>query len=160
MTATAFPRFNPRLVLPALAATVLLLAGCPAKPAVGTLSGRVTNQGKPVTDARILFENAELGAGTMLELDADGRFTVATADGPGLPPGIYKVAIKPKGKGSGMPTATGDLPVEALAGSSFANEPPPKNDLVPDRFNSFDAGGLQTEIRPGANPSWDIDLGK
>ena len=55
---------------------------------------------------------------------------------------------------------TGDLPLEALAGSSAAKEPPPTNSLIPADFYNFDNSGLAVEIKAGENPVWEIDLGK
>ena len=117
--------FTPRGVLGVLFLGTMLILGC-TQPgsALGPLSGRVTNNGQAVTSARIHFENAELGAGTVIDLDAEGKFSVATADGPGLPPGKYRVAIKPQRISAAM-SPTGDLPLEALAGSSAAKDPPP-----------------------------------
>lgn len=139
---------------------ILFVVGCsPPGPVLGTLAGRVTNNGKPVTGARIYFENAELGTGTVADLDAEGRFSVATADGPGLPLGKYRVAIKPQGISAAL-SPTGDLPLEALAGSSAAKDPPPSNSLIPADFYDFDNSGLAVEIKAGENPVWEIDLGK
>jgi len=138
---------------------LVALSGCGSGPPRGLLAGRVTNRGQAVTKARIYFENAEQGTGAVVELNEQGRFEVATAEGPGLPPGVYQVAIKPQGAGA-APSRSGELPPEALAGSSASKDPPPMNELIPAKFYDFAESGLKIEIRDGKNPDWDIDLGK
>jgi hypothetical protein len=143
----------------AIMAAAMVCAGCDSGPPRGLLAGNVTNKGQAITGARIYFENAELGAGAVIDLDADGRFTVATAEGPGLPPGKYQVAIKPQGKTSAT-SPPQEIPVEALAGSSAAKDPAPANELIPPKFHDLAESGLQIEIKEGENPDWEIDLGK
>lgn len=147
-----------RQLLGLLLVSSLFGCGCGEKqPPLGALSGQVTQGGQPVTAARIHFENAEQGTGTFVELDAEGKFTLSSADGPGLPPGKYQVAIKPQGSSLARP-ASGDLPPEALAGSSAAQEPPPVNPLLPAKYHSFATSGLSIDLQAGANPAWEIKL--
>lgn len=77
-----------------LAGTLALVAGCSRER--GSVVGRVTFQGKPVTGARIVFSDPEYGTYITAALDADGRFEMRTAEGPGLWVGTYKVTIVPE----------------------------------------------------------------
>ena len=56
--------------------------------------GVVTFQGKPVPkEARVAFLNSETGRFIAAELDDNGEYRVGVADGWGLPPGSYQVAV-------------------------------------------------------------------
>ncbi len=71
------------------------LPGCNRK-ALGPVSGRVTFQGKPVSDgASIYFCDNLRGTHMTALLDKDGTYRVEMAEGFGLPPGQYDVAILP-----------------------------------------------------------------
>lgn len=78
---------------------VILFAGCgsasreidPIFPVTGT----VTLSGAPLGDIRIVFENKELAISTMVDVDSEGKYTVLTADGKGLPVGSYVVYLMP-----------------------------------------------------------------
>src|SRR5262245_22903429 len=61
----------------------------------GTVTGKVTNGGKPVSPATILFENSSEGISRSVEIKSDGTFEVRTYKEAGLPVGSYKVAITP-----------------------------------------------------------------
>ena len=69
--------------------------GCGKSEVIGKVSGKVTFQGEPVSEGLVLLSNAEKGVHVMAELRGDGTFDVETADGFGLPPGTYQVAITP-----------------------------------------------------------------
>ena len=58
------------------------------------VSGRVTLNGQPVTDATISFTDLKNGFGASAVVDADGTFEVITLKG-GMQPGTYSVAIMP-----------------------------------------------------------------
>ncbi len=58
------------------------------------VSGRVTLNGQPVTDATISFTDVKNGFGASAVVDADGNFEVVTLKG-GMQPGTYSVAIMP-----------------------------------------------------------------
>ncbi len=77
-----------------LAAALVLGTGCSRER--GNVVGRVTFQGKPVTNARVVFCDPEYGTYITAALDADGRFEMRTAEGPGLWVGPYKVTIVPE----------------------------------------------------------------
>lgn len=57
----------------------------------GTVAGRVTLNGKPLTDANVKFHNPDLGVGITCELNPDGTFVSNTK----IPEATYKVAISP-----------------------------------------------------------------
>lgn len=52
-----------------------LLAGCGSRgPALGRVTGRVTLDGKPLADARIVFQPRQKGAPSVAVTDKDGRY--------------------------------------------------------------------------------------
>lgn len=79
----------------------LALSGCGSeKPKLVTATGRVTQNGAPVTAGSVWFHPAE-GSGYTGEkpsgqLQLDGTFAAKTFPyGDGLPPGTYKVTLSP-----------------------------------------------------------------
>ncbi len=81
------------MTIAALALASLAACGCGRE--TGKVTGRVTFQGKPVTEGRIMFSDPEYGTYFTAPLDANGRFEMRTAEGPGLWVGPYKVTILP-----------------------------------------------------------------
>ena len=80
------------------AALVLLATaptGCKNSKMFGTVSGKVTFQGEPVSEGLVLLTNTEQGIYVSAELRPDGSFDVVTAGGFGLVPGTYQVAVTP-----------------------------------------------------------------
>jgi hypothetical protein len=112
-----------------------LAFGC-GGPAPGTLEGRVTFQGKPVTDNHVAFFSPEAGVGASAELDTDGRFRVAGA----VTPGRYAVWIEPPPRAS---------PLENL--------PPPKAGPVPMKYRRQETTDLTVDVAGGRN-RFDLQL--
>jgi hypothetical protein len=84
-----------RVVLTVFTAAVLaVLPGCggggPAGP-TGSVAGKVTFEGKPVTEGHVSFLNETAGAGDEAPLKSDGSYAVAKP----LPTGEYKVMVIP-----------------------------------------------------------------
>lgn len=84
---------------------LLATLGCSSSEQGGMVSGRVTLNGKPLTDANIKFHNADLGVGITCPLRPDGTFASDTK----IPEATYQVAISPAASvhepgASGMPT--------------------------------------------------------
>jgi hypothetical protein len=70
-------------------------AGCNSGPAIGDVKGRVTFEGKPVTEGSVSFFNPSLGTGADAPLQGDGMFVIKT-QARGLPVGEYIVFITPE----------------------------------------------------------------
>jgi hypothetical protein len=68
----------------------LALGGCQDQPA-GTVSGKVSYRGKPVTTGSVNFYAPEKGVGATAELDSSGAFTIKEP----LDAGNYKVYFLP-----------------------------------------------------------------
>jgi len=88
-----------RILLVAIA--VLSLAGCGSKGGKGALSGKVTYKGQPVNGASlVLLPASGQGSEAIIPVRQDGTFSTT-----GIPPGEYKVIVKPAESSSQLPSA-------------------------------------------------------
>ena len=126
---------------------LLWIAGC-SRAEVGSVAGKVSLDGNPVSGAVIVFENAERGVSVNAELTADGTYTVRTFDTGGLPPGEYAVAVRPGG------IAGTDAP---LAGEEFPQNDSP-GQAIPARYHGTQTSGLRATVQAGRNPPFDFQL--
>jgi hypothetical protein len=119
--------------------------GCGKRVVLAPLTGRVTFKGKPVADgAQILFANAERGTFITAKLDGDGKFKVGLAEGYGLYPGDYKVAIMP---------APGSIP----AGDGKEPVIPKFRPDIPFRYRFLDRTPLKMTL-PAAGLVYDVEM--
>ena len=75
----------------------LFSAGCnrhPTGPPKHPTTGVLTNDGKPVADAQVVFHSAELHMSRAAVTDSDGHFVVRAGTGNGLPAGTYQVVVR------------------------------------------------------------------
>lgn len=72
-----------------------VFAGCTSAEPVGLVSGTLTLDNKPYPHAAVVFSNHERGIHIAMNVDSQGKFTLRTAKGPGLPVGIYYVSVTP-----------------------------------------------------------------
>ena len=75
---------------------VLALAGCGSGVTLLPVSGTVTIDDKPVAGAAVLFQPAGGGPAAHAVTDADGRYTLETANSKGAVPGEHKVTVTKK----------------------------------------------------------------
>lgn len=106
-----------------------MVVGCSSSESGGTVSGRVTLNGKPLTDANVKFLNPDLGVGITCALDADGTFASDTR----IPEATYQVAISPPNT-SHQPGDTGMPVIPKL----------PKD--LPKKYTSTDTSDLKAEV--------------
>jgi len=104
MSSITFPRL-PRALGALLLLAALVLVGCKGKP-MGSVSGTVKRQGKPVPIGSIQFINSEKGSGASGQLDSNGNYTLEGQ----IEAGTYKVYLQapvpeqlPPGKASKRP---------------------------------------------------------
>ncbi|MBY0456793.1 MAG: carboxypeptidase-like regulatory domain-containing protein [Gemmataceae bacterium] len=80
-------------------------AGCERPVKLAEVKGRVTFQGKPPgAGVQVLFSNPNGGTDILAPLDADGYYRVGMAEGYGLPPAPYQVAVHPPPLNPNFPT--------------------------------------------------------
>lgn len=111
----------------------LLAIGCGSSD-LGKVTGKVTLDGQPLSDAILLFSPTSGGPPSSAKTDSDGRFQVIhTREERGAVPGEHEVWIS-----TALPADTdGETPRPAIA------ERVPPSYRVP--------GGLKAEVKPGSN---------
>jgi len=129
MWPTLFSR--PRRALGGLLLVALVLTGCQGGKKMGTVSGKVTYKGNPVTAGEVQFTMPEKGLGSSAKLDDSGAYTLAGQ----LEAGTYKVYIQP-------PTPEQLPPGQA---------PKPVKFDVPRKFQNLTTTPLTKEVKAGAN---------
>lgn len=128
---------------------LLLISGCGGGKPAGKVSGKVTFNGAPVTEAAIVFENQAAGVSAKVNLGPDGTYVAKTADSIGLPPGNYQVAVTPS-----QVAETDEVPLVA-APSGNEQDPP---SAIPAKYHSPATSGLTADVKAGDNPPFDFDL--
>jgi len=128
MRSITFPRLQRSLGVLVLIA--LVLVGCKGKQ-TGTVSGKVTFKGKPLTSGEVQFINPEKGAGSSGQLDSSGNYTLAGQ----LEAGKYKVYIQP-------PTP------EQLPPGKVSTRPPFD---VPPKFQDPSQTPISKDVKVGPN---------
>jgi hypothetical protein len=137
---------------PLLCATILLLlTGCNTEPR-GTLTGHVTKNGEPVTQAMVLFENAAEGRSINISVDETGSFKAMSEGKAGLPPGTYQVAVRPDA------FASSDQPPPLVeAGASSTTE---ASTTIPKKYQDPATSEISVTVVEGENPPLEIELAK
>lgn len=144
------PMGLPLQSLATLFVAVALSEGCEQSPVrpIGTVHGKVSTAGLPVSQGSILFENTFAGVSTLASLEPDGSYRVRTHAEAGLPVGKYHVAVTPQR------ISTGTMP---LAGSE-PKIPPKIVTSIPPKYHLIKTSPLFAEVKEGENPPFNFDL--
>ena len=120
-----------------------MLLGCgKAEEPLGSVSGTVLQQGKPVNGALVLFSNREIGVESTATTDAGGQFTMRLDRAGGLPIGTYKVSVM-------EPPADRPQPQN---GMEFSGPPPkPQVSSIPQRYGDIATSELTANVQRGEN---------
>jgi hypothetical protein len=131
---------------------LVLAAGCSSS---GTITGKITYQGRPVTGGTVLFASADGKGNVSSQIGADGSYTINK-----MPAGLAKIAVETKsaqptqsrfgvGPPKGMQPPPGTVPEGAKSvydsGSATA-----KAELLPDTYGNPESSGLTFEVKGGA----------
>ena len=127
-------RYYPPLSTALLGVFILsaaVLAGCGGdRPELGTVTGRITLNGKPLAGAEIIFQH-QTKRFSRGETDTEGRYELLyVRDVPGAALGMHRVVVT-------------------------AKDPATRRQLVPPRYNHQTT--LEREVRAGHN-AFDFDL--
>jgi hypothetical protein len=118
----------------------LMVAGGCGNPDMGRVSGRITNGGKPVANAMVVFYTPSRPVARGMT-DADGRFTLSTRRyGDGAYAGSHKVSVNPTFSGP-----------DAAAPESGGG-------LVPANVHDLSSTPLEMEVRAGASNTCEFDI--
>jgi hypothetical protein len=126
-----------------------LLLGCkPAGPPLATVKGKITLEGKPVTAGFVIYQSDDGLINAVVDIDAQGNYEVRTHEAAGIPPGKYKVALKPP-----APYAPGTV-VLADAGQ---RDQRPVDTTINQRYHSIETSQLTADVTVEPK-SYDFDL--
>jgi hypothetical protein len=118
--------------------SLLFFLGCGGTKGNYPVSGKVTVDGKPVTEGIILFTSSNRSANGSLK--ADGSFTLGTEkEGDGALPGQYKISFSGNCLGGG-----------------YENKPAQINA----KYGNPETSGLTYEVKVGSNPPAEFKLDK
>jgi hypothetical protein len=131
-----------RVQLLAVGFALLSVVGCSGgnAKATGTLEGKVTYEGKPVSGAQVMLQSPETGAADTARLTDQGSYKIANP----LVVGRYLVSIVP----------VQDLPP---AGSGKPLPPPANPENIPVRYRTPDKSGLDVKLVKGTN-TFDVKM--
>lgn len=116
-------------VLLGLLTCMSLLVGCGASaPPTGSISGKVTYHGQPLTIGVVTFINEKAGSGASSELDASGSYRIAM-----IRTGTYNVAICRR------PPAPG----EKMIGDGRLS--------IPEKYQDHQTSGLTATVKESTN---------
>ena len=119
-----------------LVACTCWFVGCSGggvEPPTGSVSGKVTYNGEPLTNGLVLFSNEQMGVGVSAELSSSGTYQVES-----LRTGEYQVAIQPP---------TGPSPMEEAEGAKRET----LNLDIPDKYLDLQTSGLTASVNEGEN---------
>ncbi len=119
-----------------------------ARPETYPVSGVVTFNGEPLTEAMILFQsNSDPPQGAVGRTDKNGRYRLRTfEEGDGAVAGTHSVLILKQ-----------ESPTPSEADPRDSKTPPPARSLIPERYSQFETSGLTVEVtEDGAEADFDL----
>jgi hypothetical protein len=123
---------------------------------MGTVTGKVTLDGKPHANAVVSF-NSDAGSATGTT-DANGQYELAYTDKKGAPVGHYKVSVTtmpPATSGPDISQLPSDSPEYAKAIASGGNYKTDWKEPIPAKFNTQTT--IEKDVKAGSNVI-DIEL--
>lgn len=139
---------------------LVFVAGCGSSLKLNPVTGKVTLDGKPITDATVTFTPSGAGAAAVGRTDANGVYTLMDNRGDGAAgaeQGEYKVAVlwyKPSGKDLSQQTGAGEEKKDDRAAHTTVQGPTAQ---LPTSYLNPDTSGLTASVKAGSN-TFDFDL--
>ncbi len=128
----------------ALAAVFCVAAAGCGERSRGNVAGKVTFEGQPVTEGQVVFASPENGWYIPAVLGPDGAYSVRTANGTGLPTGLWQVYIVPPRM---------DPPVNPSARRAVIKDPP----NIPRRYRDPKTSEFGIMVQE-SNPPFDFAM--
>lgn len=134
-------------------AFVAACGGCGPKAGLnvptGTVAGKVTLAGQPLTNASITFFGEGLGDTGSGILQSDGTYTLKYGNGFSVPAGDYRVAIT-----SARPQQAPPDPNDLMANpDKYA-----QNESIPVKYRDPQTSGMIAVVKAGSNTDVNFDL--
>ncbi|MEM7314373.1 MAG: carboxypeptidase-like regulatory domain-containing protein [Planctomycetota bacterium] len=144
-----------RTIVIAAVFSVSVLSGCGSSK-TGSVTGKVTLDGQPVSEASIAFRPKDGGRMSTGETNAQGEYTLTCYErGDGAIPGDHVVTVtKFEESKVKVPEGADELAVEFAA--SKKRQPKTKW-LVPEKYSEKETSGLTFTVERGRNTA-DFDL--
>jgi len=133
----------------AICFSVTLFVGCGGSGPTGTVTGKVTKDGKPVA-AQVSFKGENSTASGVSDAST-GIYTLSSGESENILAGKYQIAVSEIS--SETDTSAADY-AALMSGGTAAAKPP---SAVPAKYNSFGSSGLECTVTEGAN-TVDINL--
>ena len=121
-----------KIVLTLLCGSVILAAGCSSKPQTGTVTGTVKYDGKPYSNAGVMFLSLETGNGSGGDIQPDGSYSQADP----IVVGTYTVYLAPKAPD----LKPGEQPPAAYMDKT-----------VPEKYWSEASSDIKIDVKEGPN---------
>jgi hypothetical protein len=115
----------------------VMLFGCGSYEARGRVVGKVTFQGKVVSEGQVIFSNQNKGIHITTELKPEGSYEVRMAKGVGLPIGTYSVCVCP-------PPLVPKGVFDPMTVEPYSN--------IPEKYRDASTSGLTLTVKEGENP--------
>lgn len=125
-----------------------LAIGCGGQ-AKGTVSGKVTYQGRPLSSGIVSFV-PESGAPHYADIQSDGSYRMVNA-----PVGPVKIGVQSKPKQSASPSAR--MPRNPQDYGKLEADMNQKESILPDQYTDPNKSGLTYTVKKGKQP-FDIEL--
>ena len=148
MDASCLAPGRARVLLLMAAACVGLggISGCgESSGPTGGVSGKITNQGQPLTGGAIVTFTSDSGGVATGVVEEGGAYRLRTPEGEGVPVGEYKVFLGPP---SPAPIDPAAARAAKLAGKTDP-EPPAWN--VPEKYRQAATSGWSASVKEGDN---------
>jgi len=130
---------------------LLTVSGCASEEPRGSVTGKVSVDGVPLSEGTIYFENQAKGVALTGQIKSDGSFTLASHKGAGLVVGSYRVAISPEA----MLMSADEIP---LVGKNPRKPNDVKKSPLPEKYFKTATSELTAEIKEGSNSPIVFDL--
>jgi hypothetical protein len=119
---------------------LLVLAGCGKKE--GTVEGKVSVDGTPITSGSVFFTRADGGEARAIYISSNGTYRALN-----IAPGPVKVCVTP------LPS----MDRKKKVGSKEMEAPPQPPVPIPKKYTHADTSGLSTTVHSGTN-TYDIEM--
>jgi hypothetical protein len=127
-------------------AAVALLAGCGGG---GSVSGKVTLDGQPLTSGTVTFHPIASGPVAIGTIGSDGRYELAVGQDRSVPPGEYLVTVE----------ATEPVAAEPTPAKGPPRPPAAPKRITPAKYADRATTDLRFTVKPGGNKI-DLELKK
>lgn len=126
------------------------LSGCGGRGPTGTVTGKITKDGKPIA-AQVSYKGESSTASATSD-PATGIYTLRSGQVTDIPVGTYQIAVSEVS--SAVDTQSADYAAMMTGGASGST---PKSSEIPAKYKAFGTSGLEFTVNKGEN-TFDIEL--